>query len=454
MRSGSTALLLALLLAPATNAGEDDAWRGDNPRNQRWDRPVIEFIHHEADGATALVRHLGAEPARVRLTGRRSEMVETLEPGTLRLLAVTEYDPRLPLTLRGAGDDAEVVHDRIGPFDADVLTVGLLMEQRTFREGNRRFGSFVRRMRKSLEDLSALLAGVEATTPGSGLARVPVATRFRIQVVSHYDRDEERRPALFDDHPELDLVIACDEGGPLAGFWLPQYSIGHDFSFGGGDDGKPHRGLWSAWGEQALWHELLHFRGVPDSYVFHLPAAALPGRATEDVPLPDRFRLGIMASPYQEPRISALTAAILNAKHGVRRVGACEEPDHAHGHMWRWVPDRIAVEVRAGGEPLDDAHVRWWRSRPMEGLGDPRRQGVPAGTPPDVDGASEVSGALLGRTDPRPERSLFLLVEVEHAGATRWDVIRLLELNEAWAAGHRARDVHVLDWAAMRPVAR
>ena len=161
-----------------------------------------------------------------------------------------------------------------------------------------------------------------------------------------------------------------------------------------------------------------------------------------------------MNSPYQEPRISALTAAIVNAKHGVARVGACEEPDHEHGHMWRWVPKRVAVEVQRDGEPLGDAQVRWWRSRPMEGLGDPRRQGVPAGIVPDVDDAAEIDGALLGRADPRPQRSLFLLVEVEHAGAARWDVIRLLELNEAWAAGHRERYLHVLDWAAMRPGSR
>jgi len=33
-------------------------------------------------------------------------------------------------------------------------------------------------------------------------------------------------------------------------------------------------------------------------------------------------------------------------------------------------------------------------------------------------------------------------------------VIRLLELNEAWAAGHRERYTHVLDWDAMRRVRR
>ena len=277
-----SALLLLLVLPGAAAAGEDEAWRGDNPRNQRWDHPVIEWVHHEDGETSVLVRHLGTEPAQVQLTGRRSETVETLEPGTLRILVVTDHDPAQPLVLRGA--DAGAVYDRIGPFDADELTVGLLVEGSTFREGERRFGSFVRRMRKSLEELDALLADVEATTPGSLLPRAPVPTRFRIQVVSLYDRDEGKRPPLFDDHPDLDLVIACDEGGPLAGFWLPQYSIGHNFSFGGEEEGTPHRGLWSAWGEQALWHELLHFRGVPDSYVFHLPTAALPGRATEDVP--------------------------------------------------------------------------------------------------------------------------------------------------------------------------
>ena len=32
----------------------------------------------------------------------------------------------------------------------------------------------------------------------------------------------------------------------------------------------------------------------------------------------------------------------------------------------------------------------------------------------------------------------------------RWDVIRPLELNEAFAAGSHDRHVHRLDWAAMR----
>ena len=89
--------------------------------------------------------------------------------------------------------------------------------------------------------------------------------------------DEEARPAPFDDHPELDLVIACDEGGPLAGFWLPQYSIGHNFAFGGGDGGTPRRGLWSAWGEQALWHELLHcLFDVGDCYDLNVSRRACP----------------------------------------------------------------------------------------------------------------------------------------------------------------------------------
>ena len=152
--------------------------------------------------------------------------------------------------------------------------------------------------------------------------------------------------------------------------------------------------------------------------------------------------------------MSALAAAIVNAKHGVRRVGACEEPDHEHGHMWRWIPKRIAIDVRDHDEVLEGTRVRWWRSRPMEGLGDPRRHGVPAGIVPDVDGAREVDAALLGCADARSARSLYLLVEVERGSDTRWDVIRLLELNEAWAAGHRDRYVHALDWSAMRPVAR
>jgi hypothetical protein len=92
----------------------------------------------------------------------------------------------------------------------------------------------------------------------------------------------------------------------------------------------------------------------------------------------------------------------------------------------------------------------------MEGLGDPRRQGVPEDAEPegavvtDDGGAVEIAGDYLGRSDPRAKRSLWLLVEVEHEGEVRFDVVRLLDLNEAWIAGHRDRYEHALSWGALR----
>ncbi len=345
------------------------------------------------------------------------------------------------------------------------LSVAILVERETFAETERRFGSFRTRMQASFDALHALFADVEATTttnPGSSLAplaRVAIRDRFEIVSVAVYDRTDGKPPPLFANHPDVDLVIACDEGGPLAGFWLPAYSIGHNFLVAAGEaKGTPERGLWSDWGEQALWHELLHFRGVPDSYISFIPPAALPGRATKEVALPDRFRLGIMNHPYQPPRISALASVVANAKAGVARVGACEEPDHEHGHMWRWVPERLTLALTKDGVPLAGARVRWWRSQPMTGLGDPRRQGVPEDAAPSGEAAADARGVVtlegdyLGRADPRPKRSLWLLVEAEHEGERRFGVILLLSLNELYAAGHAKRATLPLTWEELRPV--
>ena len=277
-------VVLLLLLAGTGAAEEDEGWMEGNARNRRWDRAVIEYVRTADDRVHLHVRNLGTSDKLLNVTpslfspnplGFLADWFE-LSSGESREVELVLTEPRPSgLDLRGIRSPPPAF-GKVWPEDscpvppADALSVALLVERRTFEDGNRRFGSFVRRMRKSFEDLHALFDDTAATTPDSILPRQAIRTRFRIQHVEVYDREEGVRPPLFDAHPDVDLVIACDEGGPLAGFWLPQYSIGHNFLFGSDpEDGSPRQGLWSGNGEQALWidGQLWRKDGQPVSYL-------------------------------------------------------------------------------------------------------------------------------------------------------------------------------------------
>ena len=285
---------------------------------------------------------------------------------------------------------ASTPDDRCERRDRRVPACSCSSSEKTLREGDERFGSFVRRFRKSLDDLNALLA---ASVHGS--APRGIEDRFRLDAVLVYDRDGSKRPPEFRSHPGFDVAIACDEGGPLAGFSLPESSIGHNFA-----GSPPHAGLWSSWGEQALWHELLHFRGVQDFYLYEAADGALPGRWKGKLPLPHRYATDLMASPYQPPVLGEYAAVMANVRRGVARVGACEDTANKFGTMWNWVPARIDLHLSKGGAPLAAARVRWWRSLPRAGLPSEAPEGVAADRAPD--GETTTDDGRQGRPRGRP----------------------------------------------------
>lgn len=487
-RAWTAAILLAaagLILGPGpvwpgALARADEVPLDDpaNPRNVRFEGMIIEWIslvprvevQEIGDGPhrprarevrlTAHVRNLTpkAALAEVRWSPRRIARSGVISPGETGAVTLTlppeeiPYDTPIeirPVALNGeVGDPTDLAtlhHER-------TMRVGLLLDRATARAGDERFGSFVRRVRESLEDLHALFESAAAGDPAAILDGEAIRDRFRIDGVHYYDAASDPRPDLFDDHRQYDVVVACNEGGPLCCFWLPAYSVGHNYL------DASDRGLWSSHGEQALWHELLHFRGVPDYYIHRVPEEALPGRARQAHELMPPYRRDIMNDPYGEAWISPLTARIVNSKFGVSRVGACEDTENPYGHVWNWIPDRLRLHVDLGGEPLAGADVRWWRSRPGD-FDDGRLQGVAADRPPDGSmrlnrlGEWTIHGDYLGALNPRHERSLWLLFEIEHRGETRFGIVPGLWLNEAWAAGHEKLATWWTDWEALTPVA-
>ncbi len=483
MRAARTITLLPCVLALLLIASPSAA-QVEPGRNVRYDDLIIEYLALEPQ---VEVRAIGDGPRRpeggeVRLTAflfnlRSSEVyaaidwgtaaarqeIGYLQPGESKAVTIALAPAAIPYNqpIRALVYNAEVHKleetDQATLHGEKAMRVALLVERRTWDAGNKRFGSFTRAMRDSLEALHGHFARTEAPAE-AGLRREPIIDRFRIERVELFDRPADsaagfERPALFEDHPRYDVVVACDERGPLAGFWLPQYSIGHNFH--SAEQGKD---LWSDWGEQALWHELMHFRGVPDYSIYGVSAGALPGRTGEAIDLPEPFRSDLMNSPYQPPRIGALAAAIANSKAGVSRVGACEDADNPYGHQWKWLPATLVVELTDdAGRPLSGRSVTWSRALPM-GLENTRCQGVAADRRPDgravtdAAGRVSISGDYLGASAEPSQRSFWLLVEADDgSGGRRFNVVSGLWLNAAWAAGSRDEAVLNLRWGDMRP---
>jgi len=485
MRAARTFTLLPGVLALVLIASQSAA-QVEPGRNVRYDDLIIEYLALEP---SVEVREIGDGPRRpegdtARLTaflfnlrsaevyaaidwGGAAERQEIgyLQPGESKAVSISIAPAAIPYDqpIRALVYNAEVHRleetDRAILHGEKAMRIALLVERRTWDAGNKRFGSFTRRMRESLEMLHELFD--DTTAPdAAGLKREPIIDRFRIERIELFDRPADstsdfQRPALFDDHPKYDVVIACDRQGPLGGFWLEQYSIGHNFH-----RSDPPKDLWSDWGEQALWHELMHFRGVPDYYIYRIPEGALPGRCAEAIEVPEPFRSDLMNSPYQSPQIGALTAAVANSKAGVSRVGACEEPSNPYGHQWNWAPESLAIEINdSSGKPLAGQSVRWYRSLPA-GLEDLRIQGVAADRPPDGEaktnaaGRIRITGDYLGAAGNQPHRSLWLLVEVGNSvESRRLGIVNGLWLNAAYAAGSKDEAVWSVRLDALRPVA-
>ena len=449
---------------------------GDNPLNRVFDHGVIEYIsitprpHVREIGdkarrpesayatITAHLRNCSTRAGVMIVDFGGAGVVRTgiIEVGKttkveIRLSSADiPYGKTMSLSMVNPRTGGMVIVDQAPFHEEQAMRVALVVEEQTILRGNDRFRSFPRRMRKSFEDFHGLLASTDSTDPK--IQREPIKDRFRIEYVEVFSREKEGRPLLFADHDEFDLVVMCEEGGPVGGFWLPAYSIGHNFLNRTNGDG-----IWSVAGEQALWHELLHFRGVPDYYIYPIPARAISGWTDDRIRIPSVYADDMLNDPYIEPKLSRLTSLIINAKHGVARVGACEETDHEYGHMWLWVPETLNLQIMDKDRYLAGTRVRWWRSLGA-GLAEGRIQGVDDERDADGIGLTDglglvtISGDYLGSTRPRSERSLWVLFDVEHARKRRFGIIWGLELNELWALGQRDKTVISVQWNDLTPV--
>ncbi len=329
-------------------------------------------------------------------------------------------------------------------FATDALTVKVAVEDRTLATYEVAHGSFARRMQDSLAGLHASWSAVR----DAGFAPDGIEERLRIDDVETYERRPGAEvPAEFWDHPSFHLYVACDQGGPVAGFYIPGYSIGHNY---GGHPG--HESLFSDWGENCLWHEIAHFRGVEDFYIFTTENGGVAktdaaGKPLEDLRLAKAHDEDTMNNPYKETSWSDYTAAVVQAKRGVTRVGRCEDPSQPYGHMWRDMPKAIEIEVvGADGRPLDAVDVEVFRpsrAKPEE------RPTVSADAKPIAGGSTDARGRFDLGADPfacsaeEPSRARWLLVVLRRGGATRARYLTLLDANLAHWRGER-------DHAALR----
>ena len=458
------AVVLLCLVGAGARATAGDAPAApldpENPRNVRFEGPIVETVR-----ATPRVdvRGVGDRSAWPEGTDVRFEVVARRLPssapaapagtpedeplvrldGGFRAPVGSPAGPYYPWKAESGRHVFEVVYgtDR-GTFATDSLRVLLLVERKTDEDGEKRFGSFVRRFRKSLDDLHALFAASVHPESPQG-----VLDRFRVEEVRVYDRDPGGHPPRVPDLGEFDLLVACDETSsavaPPAGAVRGRPSFLHTFPGRGG--------IWSSWGEQGLWYGLLFSRGLPRLSDWVVLPGALPGRFAGPIPLPERFARDLLASPFQAPSISQYTAMFANLRRGIGRPGDPEDPEDARfGHVWNFLPGRVVVTVHAADSPAARAVVRWWRALPTpREAGDPV-PGVAADRAPDGEATADahghvmITGDYLGRQDAPARRSRWLLVEVRRGGERRFEILYGLDLNVAYARG--AKYVHGIAW--------
>ena len=467
----------------------------ENPRNAPRKGPLLPYLRTD-------VRAAAPAPARRRAfpEGEAVRWFVAPDPGGPKepLPAVRfrlDRRPREPVRDGGPGDatggsvrwtatarreelSAEIDGDRC-VVATDALTVALLVERETLSEGDRRFGSLVRRVRASLDALNDLFAASVHPYAPRG-----VEERFRLDDALVYDRAAGPASVLADP-TAFDVAWVLHDGLP-PGADVP--SVPGLQTIGGGRSGGPSAPPpWSTAWEHARWRDLLRTRGIPRLEGYVPGAGALPGRSDGAMPLPAPFAGDLAAEGAAMPSIGEWTAVVLNQRRGVFRPGSADDPvDARFGVAFTWLPGRVALELaregggdgrprgESGGEggeagasppgagvgaaqPLAGTIVRWWRARRGAGLPE-GVAGVAADRPPDGSVTSDAAGRfalagdLLGHAAPPGERSRWLLLEVESGGERRFAILSALDLSLAYARGAKYLATFRLEWERLRTV--
>mgnify|MGYP001607549262 CR=1 FL=1 len=460
--------VLALALCAAAEAGFPDL--DPPPRKTPYDGLVIEWVGQEPKVAAADVgaRSEPPEGTSIRYTAHLRNLAEvvsgavelrwSVDGGEPTSQAVEAIDAGKTATAEFPWTASKGRHwircELAGraewlTFATDALTVKVAIEARTLATYEAEHGSFARRMQDSLSGLHSSWA----TARDPRFAPEGVEERLRIDDVETYERTPGADvPAEFWDHPRFHLYVACDQGGPIGGFYIPGYSIGHNY---GGHPG--HESLFSDWGENCLWHEIAHFRGVQDFYNFTTENGAVgktdaAGKPLEDLRLAKAHDEDTMNNPYKETRWSDYSAAVLQAKRGVTRVGRCEDPSQPYGHMWRDVPAAIGIEVVGpDGKPLESVHVELYR--PARATPEDRPT-VAADAKPIAEGSTDAKGRFDPGGDPfacaseESARAGWLLLVLRREGTVRARYLTLLDANLAYWRGERDRAAFRLEFPA------
>lgn len=450
---------LLLIAASLTGAGFPDL--DAPPRKKPYDGLVIEWISQEPKVRAAAVgdRSEPPEGTAIRYTAHlrnlaatasgRIELRWSVDGGEPTSRAVKAIDAGETATAEFPWTASKGRHwvrcEVVGrgewlTFATDALTVKVAIEARTLATYEAEHGSFARRMQDSVAGLHASWSAVREP----GFAPDGIEERLRIDNVETYERKPGADvPAEFWDHPRFHLYVACDQGGPVAGFYIPGYSIGHNY---GGHPG--HESLFSDWGENCLWHEIAHFRGVQDFYIFTTANGGVgktdaEGKPLEDLRLAKAHHEDTMNNPYKETRWSDYSAAVIQAKRGVTRVGRCEDPSEPYGHMWRDVPAAIGIEVVGpDGKSLKSVQVELYRPARATPEDHPT---VVRSARPIVQGTTDANGRLDLGADPfacaaeESARAGWLLIVLRREGILRARYLTLLDANLAYWRGERDR---------------
>ncbi len=404
----------------------------------------------ESVSYTAHLRNLGAantEPVMVRW------FVDGVQKATERIPGIGAGQKASAVFAWAAEDGRHWIQCELLGYEewltiaTDGMTVKLWVEKKTLVKYEEEFGSFARRFQDSIGALHASWSAVR----DAKFAPEGIDERLRIDDVAVYERGgkDAEVPKEFWNHPDFDLEIACDQGGPIAGFYIPGYSIGHNYA------GKPgHESLFSDWGENCLWHEIAHFRGVQDFYLFPTKEGDVAKTDAAGNPLPlltlrPEFADDTMMNPYKATWWSEYTTAVIRMKRGISRVGRCEDPANTFGHMWRHVPAKVAVQVLGeGGKPLRYAEVEIYR--PVRGEdGRPR---VAADAEPIASGKVGAEGMFELGEDPfgkrmtEAERAPWVLVVIKREGVVRARYVTVMDANLAYWKDQKERAVFRVVW--------